>query len=100
MKGMVRIGAVALLAMAASAAMAQAGADTYKSKCAMCHGTDGLAQTGAGKAMHVPSVKEFKAGDDLIAITKNGKGKMPAYTGKLTDDQIKETVGYLKSLGK
>jgi mono/diheme cytochrome c family protein len=97
---MVRIGAVAVLALTASAAMAQAGADTYKSKCAMCHGVDGLAQTGAGKAMHVPAVKEFKAGDDLIAITKSGKGKMPSYTGKLTDDQIKDVVGYMKSLGK
>jgi len=100
MNKMIRIGAVAVLALSASAAMAQAGADTFKSKCAMCHGVDGLAQTGAGKAMKVPSVKEFKAGDDLVAITTDGKGKMPAYKGKLTDPQIKEVVGYLKSLGK
>jgi mono/diheme cytochrome c family protein len=100
MNRIIRIGLAVTLALSASAAMAQAGADTFKAKCAMCHGADGLAQTGAGKAMHVPSVKEFKAGDDLVAITTDGKGKMPAYKGKLTDPQIKEVVGYLKSLGK
>jgi len=96
----ITIGLASVLAFSASAAMAQAGADTYKAKCAMCHGADGLAQTGAGKSMHVPSVKEFKSSDDLIAITKAGRGKMPSYSGKLTDDQIKDVVGYMKSLGK
>jgi mono/diheme cytochrome c family protein len=37
---------------------------------------------------------------DLTAITENGKGKMPAYKGKLTDDQIKQLVGYIRSLKK
>lgn len=100
MNKMTRIGAVVVLALSAGVAMAQAGADTYKSKCAMCHGADGLAATPAGKAMKTPSVKDIKPGDDLIAITKNGKGKMPAYNGKLTDEQIKEVVGYMKSLAK
>jgi mono/diheme cytochrome c family protein len=31
----------------------------------------------------------------------NGKGKkMPAYKGKLTDDQIKGLVGYIRELAK
>jgi mono/diheme cytochrome c family protein len=66
----------------------------------MCHGADGAASTPAGKAMAVPPVSAFaKASEaDLIAITKNGKGKMPAYGGKLTDPQIKEAVDYLRSL--
>jgi mono/diheme cytochrome c family protein len=36
----------------------------------------------------------------LTAITSDGKGKMPAYKGKLTDDQIKELVGYIRTLKK
>jgi cytochrome c6 len=37
----------------------------------------------------------------LIDVTANGKGKkMPAYKGKLTDDQIKELVGYIRGIGK
>ena len=37
---------------------------------------------------------------DLIADTKNGKGKMSAYAGKLTDDQIKDVVAYIRTLQK
>jgi mono/diheme cytochrome c family protein len=42
-----------------------------------------------------------KASDaDLIAATKNGKGKMPAFAGKLTDVQIKDAVAYIRTLQK
>jgi mono/diheme cytochrome c family protein len=36
----------------------------------------------------------------LIDIVTNGKNKMPAYKGKLTDDQIKGLVGYVRELAK
>jgi len=80
------------------------GAATYTSKCQMCHGADGLGSTPAGKAMKAPSflspaaVKESTA--DLIAITKNGKGKMPAYAGKLTDAEIKDVIAHVRTLQK
>ena len=99
MKNILKLVFVAILAASATAALAQ-GADTYKSKCQMCHSADGSASTPAGKAMGTPPVSAFaKASEaDLIAITKNGKGKMPAYGGKLTDPQIKEVVDYLRTL--
>ena len=85
-------------------AFAQSGADTYKAKSATCHGPDGLASSPAGKAMKVPSFKAaelVKASDaELIAATKSGKGKMPAYNGKLTDAQIKEAIAYIRTLQK
>jgi cytochrome c6 len=95
----------AMLAVSTTAALAQgSGADTYKAKCAMCHGATGLGDTPAGKAMKaVPfnSPDLVKASDaDLIAATKNGKGKMPAYAGKLTDPQIKDVVAYIRTLQK
>jgi mono/diheme cytochrome c family protein len=95
----------AMLAVSSTAAFAQgSGADTYKAKCAMCHGPDGLGATPAGKAMKATpfnSPDVVKASDaDLIAATKNGKGKMPAYAGKLTDPQIKDVVGYIRTLQK
>jgi mono/diheme cytochrome c family protein len=80
------------------------GAATYTSKCQMCHGADGTGNTPAGKAMKAPSflspavVKESNA--DLIAATKNGKGKMPAYAGKLTDAEIKDVVAHIRTLEK
>ena len=42
-----------------------------------------------------------KASDaQFIASTKNGKNKMPAYNGKLTDAQIKDVVAYIRTLQK
>ncbi|MFZ0632554.1 MAG: cytochrome c [Acidobacteriaceae bacterium] len=102
----IRTAAMILLAasIAAPAFAQSAGADTYKAKCAMCHGPDGTAATPMGKMMKIPS---FKAPDQAkateasyIATTKDGKGKMPAYNGKLTDGQIKDVVSYIRSLQK
>jgi len=96
---------VVLAASIAVPVLAQApGADTYKAKCAMCHGADGLAATPMGKSMKILSFKDaamVKASDaQLTASTKNGKGKMPAYAGKLTDAQIKDVVNYIRTLQK
>lgn len=87
-----------------STASAQTGADTYKAKCQMCHAADGSGSTPAGKAMKAIPFSDpalVKASDaDLIAATENGKGKMPAYKGKLTDSQIKDVVAYIRTLQK
>lgn len=103
-----RISAAAVILLAASVAMpafAQtSGAATYKAKCAMCHGADGLAATPMAKSMKVLSFKApamVKASDaQFIASTRDGKNKMPAYKGKLTDAQIKEVVAYIRTLQK
>jgi mono/diheme cytochrome c family protein len=36
----------------------------------------------------------------LVAATKEGKGKMPAYSGKLTGAQINQVVAYIQTLQK
>ena len=36
----------------------------------------------------------------LTEIVTNGKNKMPAYKGKLTDDQIKGLIVYIRELAK
>ena len=74
----------------------------YKSKCQVCHGPDGKGDTPAGKKVgardfHSPEVAEMSDAE-LIAIVKKGKDKMPGYDGKLTDDQIKALVKYIRSL--
>ena len=103
-----RLRMTAFILLAASItgpAFAQApGADTYKAKCASCHGADGLAATPMAKAMKVLSFKApemIKAPDaEFIAVTKNGKGKMPAYTGKLSDAQITDVISFVRTLQK
>ncbi len=80
------------------------GADVYKAKCLMCHGPDGMANNPAGKALKAVSFKDpavIKASDaELFAAVKNGKGKMPAENGKLTDAQIKAVIEYVRTLEK
>jgi mono/diheme cytochrome c family protein len=102
----IRAAAVILLAtFIAGPAFAQApGADTYKTKCAMCHGADGLAASPMAKNLKVLSFKApamLKASEaQFIASTKNGKGTMKGYSGKLTDAQIKDVIAYIRTLQK
>jgi cytochrome c6 len=105
LKNLSRYGTASLLLFAGSSLiLAQTGADTYKAKCQMCHGATGLGDTPAGKAMKArpfnsPDVlKESDA--DLIAIIKNGKNKMSAFAGKLTDIQINDVLAFIPTLPK
>jgi len=94
-----------VFSLAGTVSFAQAtGEATYKAKCQMCHGADGMAATPAGKALKTLPFTDpqiMKASDaDLIAATKNGKGKMPAYSAKLSDDEIKAVVAFVHTLQK
>lgn len=85
----------------AAAAPSPESAALYKSKCQVCHGADGAGSV-AGKKMgaidfHAPDVTR-QSDADLLTIIKKGKGKMTAYDGKLTDDQIKGLIAYIRSL--
>ncbi len=99
---------LALICLAASfvpPAFAQnAGADTFKAKCQMCHGADGLGATPAGRIAKIVSFRDpsvISASDaDLVAVVKKGKNKMPSFTGKLSDDQIESAIAYIRTLEK
>jgi mono/diheme cytochrome c family protein len=83
---------------------ADPGADIYKTRCAMCHGDDGAASTPAGKAFKAAAFSDpaiVKIPDaDRLAIVKKGMDKMPAFGDKLTDDQIKAVLAYIRTLEK
>jgi len=105
MKQIVRYGTLSLVTLALSTAcFAQgSGADIYTAKCKMCHGADGLG-TPTGKAMKAepfdsPDIVK-KSDAELIATTTSGKNKMPAYSGKLSDADIKAVIGYVRTLQK
>jgi|ERR1700683_3016999 cytochrome c6 len=79
-------------------ATAQSAADTFKAKCAMCHGADGSGKAAMGtKPLGSADVQKMSDADLNAAIT-NGKGKMPAYKGKLTDAQIGDLVKFIRTL--
>lgn len=92
-------------ALASSVGFAQSGGEAiYKANCQSCHGSAGTPNPGIAKAMGVKPANdpEYKKASeaDMMAAVKNGKGKMKAFSGKLTDAQIKESVEYFRSLGK
>ncbi|HEX3436475.1 MAG TPA: cytochrome c [Pseudacidobacterium sp.] len=96
--------AVSLLTAGTMSFAQETAADIYKAKCQMCHAADGSGDTPTGKAMKVrsfslPEVVKM-SDEELFNITKNGKGKMPAYANKLTDDQIKALVAHIRTLQK
>ena len=93
---------LAVTTMLMTPAFADDAADLYKAKCQMCHGADGKGDTAVGKKLgvrdfHSPEVAKM-SDVQLFDITKKGKDKMPPYNGKLTDDQIKSLIKYVRSL--
>jgi cytochrome c6 len=102
MKRIFTLSALFCLAAFAIPSFGQSTADLYKTKCAICHGADGRGATPMGSKIgvrdfHSPVVaKETDA--EMFTLTRDGKNKMPAYKGKLTDAQIKDLVKYIRTL--
>jgi len=86
------------------ASRAQDGAGVYKAKCAMCHGPDGGGSTAAGKATKARDLcsDEVKkeTDDEWTDIISKGKNKMPSYDKKLSADEIKAVIAYMRGLCK
>jgi mono/diheme cytochrome c family protein len=78
--------------------------------CAQCHGKEGKADTKMGKALSAkdltdPAVQagftDAKATESIKnGVKENGKTTMKAFAGKLTDDEIKALVAYVRTLKK
>lgn len=81
-----------------------AGAATFKTKCAVCHGADGKGETSIGKADKIRDLGsaevQKQSDEELSGIIEKGKGKMPAYGKGLKPEQIKELVGFIRTLKK
>src|SRR5712692_2607587 len=74
---------------------------TFDSKCASCHGKDGRAKSLHARHVHARDMTDASWQNEVTderlfnSITK-GKGKMPAYGKKLSDDQIDALVRYVR----
>jgi mono/diheme cytochrome c family protein len=92
-----------VVAVAGTVGFAQsAGEAVYKANCQSCHGSTGTPSPGIAKMMGVkpasdPDIKKLTAEEEFTAV-KNGKNKMKPFAGKLTDDQIKDSVAYFRTL--
>lgn len=97
--------AMLMVGLAGGMSFAQSSAEAlYKSKCQMCHGEKGLADSPAGKSMKVkpatdPEVKKMTEAE-MVGAVQNGMGKMQPYKDKLSDSQIKDLVAYFRTFAK
>ncbi len=81
-------------------AVAADGKATFDSKCAMCHGKDGVAKPmakGAGN-FNDPKWQAANSAEAIAKMVTDGKGKMPAYKEKLKPEEIKAVAEYVKTL--
>jgi mono/diheme cytochrome c family protein len=105
MKRGFRIAGIMILAGSfVNAGAQQPVAGVYKANCAPCHGATGDASTPAGKNFKVPSFSAdavLKQSDtELLTVARNGKGKMPAWHDKLSEDQLKDLIAFIHTLQK
>ena len=94
-----------ILAFLIASSGAAFGADTgalWAQNCASCHGKDGSGSTAMGKKLGVKDYTKEQGFSDAEAtnVIKNGKGKMKAYKGKLSDADVKALVAYVRGLKK
>jgi cytochrome c6 len=91
--------AAALLAAAGlvRADSAASGADVYAKKCAMCHGKDGKpSAVGVKMGAKDLSVSALSK-DEMEKVIENGRNKMTAFKGKLSEDEIEAVAKYVKA---
>lgn len=96
---------IASLACAAGQALAADAAENWTKLCASCHAKDGSGSTVMGKKNGVedyrdPKVQAKFTDADAIKIITDGKEKMKPFKDKLTPDEIKALVTYIRSLKK
>jgi cytochrome c6 len=80
-------------------------AATFKAKCAACHGADGTGNTSIGKNLKIRDLTsaevQKQTDEQLTSIITNGKAPaMPAFKDKLTVDQIKQLLAFIRQLAK
>jgi mono/diheme cytochrome c family protein len=93
-----------LVVIIATPLFAADGAAVYKANCNTCHGPTGAGDTPAGKMM---KAKPLSGADvqkltdaELTTTITNGINKMPAFGKKLSADDIKAVVTYVRTFKK
>ena len=109
MKAVVSL-AISLLIVSGISVCAADAAANWSANCASCHGKDGSGNTAMGKKLSVKDYTSAKVQaeftDAKIAstikdgVTEGGKVKMKSFKDKLSDDDVKALVAYVRSLKK
>lgn len=76
-------------------ARAKEGSEVFREKCASCHGSGG-AGTAAGKKLGTKDLRSTKLQrTEIEKVIADGRGKMPAYRGKLSHEEIATLSAYI-----
>jgi mono/diheme cytochrome c family protein len=92
--------------VAVSDASTKAGQTLYAKTCAACHGKTGLGDGPKAKSLKTVATNFTKAESqnqtdgEHFYKTKTGRGDMPKYEGKLSDDDIWNVVNYVRTFKK
>ena len=87
----------------AKLALAADAAENWGKMCASCHAKDGSGNTMMGKKSGVDDYRTAKAqakftDAEAVTVITDGKDKMKSFKEKLTPDEIKALVAYIRSL--
>jgi mono/diheme cytochrome c family protein len=109
MKIIIALG-ISILIAAPWSARAADPKTNWDNNCAQCHGKDGRADTKMGKTLSAKDLTDPKVQAEFTdakatqsikeGVKQNGKTTMKAFGGKLTDDEIKALVAYVRTLKK
>ena len=73
------------------------GEETFKANCAVCHGEDGTGKVlGAADFTDLRVVDDRAPRDFYLTVTQ-GKGSMPAWQGRLSQDERWAVIDYLRT---
>jgi quinohemoprotein ethanol dehydrogenase len=70
----------------------EAGKEVFAENCSTCHGADGLGGNGGPDLTTMPKAKEQKGAEEQVT---NGGGGMPAFSGSLSEEEIKNVAAYV-----
>jgi cytochrome c6 len=72
------------------------GAKVFSANCAACHMGGGNVVAG-NKNLKAETLKQYgmDSADAIINQVKNGKNAMPAFKGRLSDDEIESVAAYV-----
>jgi len=70
------------------------GADIFAANCTRCHADDGSGVQGLGRPLF--GVASENGRDRHIDTVTNGRGGMPAFGDRLTENEISQVVGFVR----
>jgi len=74
------------------------GATVYEAQCESCHGKWGEGVYAPVTIDGAASLRAFPDPSGQVEVVRSGRGQMPAFGGRLTDEQIAAVVAYLRQL--